>query len=77
MITGFQLFHFVVTMKMHYLNLRIVDIITNVNKKRVLFSHLQGVNRGQSWTKSVNFGYVLRSKKFDFKKILYVAVAEL
>ena len=42
---------FYVTMKMCYLNLRIVDIITNVNKKRMLFPHLQGVNRGQSWSK--------------------------
>ena len=48
-------------MKMLYLNLRIVDIITNVNKKRVLFGHFQGVNRGQSWAKSANFGYVLWS----------------
>ena len=40
-----------VTMKMCYLNLRIVDIITNVNKKRILFPHLQGVNRGQSSSK--------------------------
>ena len=40
-----------VTMKMCYLNLRIVDIITNVNRKRMLFPHLQRVNRGQSWGK--------------------------
>ena len=43
-------------MKMRHLNLRIVDIVTNVNKKRMLFGHLQEVNRGQSWTKNANLG---------------------
>ena len=62
---------------MRYLDPRIVDIITNVNKNRMLFGHLHGVNWGQSWTKSANFGYVLWSKKFNFDTILYMAGAEL
>ena len=73
-ITGLQLFTMkLVTMKIRYLNLRIVDIVTNVNKKRMLFGHLQEVNRGQSWTKNAKFGYILWSKKSNFN----MAIAEL
>ena len=38
------------------------------------FSHSEGVNCGQTWTKNATFGYVMLLKKIEFMKMLLMAV---
>ena len=56
MITALQLFHCCSYYKNALSESQNCRHHHHVNEKRMLFGHLQGVNRGQSWTKSTNFG---------------------